>query len=204
METNDFTSQINLADGILRPHSLVFVSHARRPPFLPRPTLEFDLRTIGNPPKHIRDAYDGRSKHLRDHMLSNGEFMGLLRTAKVEIEEKIFALMRGNVGECCQQPTAECCENSMLASDKHYIASKLTSYSGENELQLVVGCCCERGKHRSVAFAEELSRADWPSAWEVEIYHRDVDEDRKKASRQRNQERGVKRGKGEFVALGAG
>jgi hypothetical protein len=43
-------------------------------------------------------------------------------------------------------------------------------------VELIVGCFCERGRHRSVAFAEELSRHKWPRDWAVEIHHRDVDE----------------------------
>ena len=56
------------------------------------------------------------------------------------------------------------------------------SNGGSKELR--VGCFCELGRHRSVAFVEELSRRKWPSEWEVEIYHRDVDHSR---SKNRNQ-----------------
>lgn len=40
---------------------------------------------------------------------------------------------------------------------------------------LRIGCFCEHGFHRSVAFAEELGRRRWPKAWVVEVIHRDVD-----------------------------
>ena len=33
---------------------------------------------------------------------------------------------------------------------------------------------CGSGHHRSVAFAEELRRRDWPGEWKVEVSHRDV------------------------------
>jgi hypothetical protein len=46
----------------------------------------------------------------------------------------------------------------------------------EDTARLVVSCFCERGKHRSVAFAEELSRHKWPRDWAVQLHHRDVDE----------------------------
>jgi hypothetical protein len=45
-----------------------------------------------------------------------------------------------------------------------------------NTVQLVVSCFCERDKHRSVAFVEELSRHEWPRDWTVQIHHRDVNE----------------------------
>jgi hypothetical protein len=40
---------------------------------------------------------------------------------------------------------------------------------------LRVGVFCEMGRHRSVAFVEELSRRKWPREWVVEVVHRDVD-----------------------------
>lgn len=43
------------------------------------------------------------------------------------------------------------------------------------EISLTVGCYCERGKHRSVAFVEELGRKPWPKEWVVETVHRDVE-----------------------------
>lgn len=41
-------------------------------------------------------------------------------------------------------------------------------------MNLRVGVSCEMGRHRSVAFVEELSRRKWPVEWAVEIVHRDV------------------------------
>jgi len=39
---------------------------------------------------------------------------------------------------------------------------------------LLVGIMCEEGKHRSVTFAEELSRRISASGWDVEVQHRDL------------------------------
>lgn len=50
------------------------------------------------------------------------------------------------------------------------------------EMVVNVGVCCVMGRHRSVAFVEELGRRRW-SGWGVEINHRDVD----KASASRKQ-----------------
>lgn len=54
--------------------------------------------------------------------------------------------------------------------------------------ELLVGCFCELGRHRSVAFVEELSRRKWPSEWEVEICHRDVDQSRSKNKNQHHKQ----------------
>ena len=39
---------------------------------------------------------------------------------------------------------------------------------------LTIGAYCYRGRHRSVAFVEELARRDWPAGWSVRIDHRDI------------------------------
>jgi hypothetical protein len=90
-----------------RPFTLVLVSHSHAHPLLLEPHLKFDLRKTSNPPKHIRDAYDGRSKRLREHMLSNDEFRALLDTAQARIEEQMssFAVIdRGDQGEHISTP----------------------------------------------------------------------------------------------------
>jgi hypothetical protein len=51
--------------------------------------LKFDLRKVSNPPKHTRDACDGRSKYLREHMLASDDFCALLETAHASIEGKM-------------------------------------------------------------------------------------------------------------------
>ena len=64
-------------------------------------------------------------------------------------------------------------------------------YLEENDdwsTQLRVGCFCELGRHRSVAFVEELSRRKWPSEWRVEICHRDVDQSRSKNKSQHHKQ----------------
>ncbi|KAK4498182.1 hypothetical protein PRZ48_010839 [Zasmidium cellare] len=77
------------------------------------------------------------------------------------------------------------------------------SSSGEIEPEsdsrlLRISCFCERGRHRSVAFAEELGRMAWPRGWGVLVQHRDVDGQgggRKRNGRSgRDGKRGGKRG----------
>jgi hypothetical protein len=69
--------------------TLVLVSHSHSPPLLPAPDLKFDLRKISNPPKHTRDSCDGRSKHLREHLLASEDFCALLEMAQASIEGKM-------------------------------------------------------------------------------------------------------------------
>ncbi|KAK5056503.1 hypothetical protein LTR84_012034 [Exophiala bonariae] len=44
----------------------------------------------------------------------------------------------------------------------------------DNSNALVVGIMCEEGKHRSVAFAEELSRQIESRDWDIDVQHRDL------------------------------
>lgn len=55
-----------------------------------------------------------------------------------------------------------------------------TESTNDRSTEHCVGCFCELGRHRSVAFVEELARRKWPSEWEVEICHRDVDQTKHK------------------------
>jgi hypothetical protein len=78
---------------------LVLISHSHRRPLFRPPNLKFDLRRVSNPPKHIRDAYDGRSKRLREHMMHIEDFKSLLDTAKKSIENEMEALVQTNKGK---------------------------------------------------------------------------------------------------------
>jgi hypothetical protein len=43
---------------------LLLISHASSPPLQALPTLKYDLRSVPNPPKHIRDNYTGLDNRL--------------------------------------------------------------------------------------------------------------------------------------------
>lgn len=91
-----------------RPFTLILVSHSHAPPLVQAPHLEFDLRKTSNPPKHIRDAYDGRSKRLREHMMASDEFCALLDSAQARIEERMSSFIesdRGVSGKQVIKPT---------------------------------------------------------------------------------------------------
>lgn len=66
--------------------------------------------------------------------------------------------------------------------------------------ELIVGCFCELGKHRSVAFVEELARKPWPNEWDVEICHRDVEQSNNKSKNQHHHKQS-RRDNQKFVGL---
>lgn len=82
---------------------LVFYSHARSPPLHPPPDLKYDVRSIPNPPKALRDVSDGRSKRLREHLLSEPRFVEKLK----EIERDVTEAMKKKIADWEDRPNEE-------------------------------------------------------------------------------------------------
>ena len=60
---------------------------------------------------------------------------------------------------------------------------------GEDDAAVLrVGCLCGSGHHRSVAFAEQLSKIEWPSEWEVMVSHRDLTDGVKEEKKERERD----------------
>ncbi|KAK3316848.1 hypothetical protein B0H66DRAFT_306556 [Apodospora peruviana] len=127
---------------------LLLTSHAHSPPLQPPPRLKYDLRSIDNPPKALRDSHTGVSKRLREHLLSHQDFNDLLDRVEADIRLAMSEALDA-------QDHAEAKDN-------------------EEETVLSVAAFCARGHHRSVAFVEELAAKSWPSGWEVRVIHRDL------------------------------
>ena len=51
--------------------------------------------------------------------------------------------------------------------------------------KLRVGIFCEMGKHRSVAFVEELGRMTRKEGWKIEVLHRDIGKNRRDGKRKK-------------------
>ena len=82
---------------------LILYSHGRQPPLNPPPDLKYDIRSIANPPKALRDVSDGRSKRLRSHLLSMPEFAEKLDA----VEREIILAMQKKIVEYEIHPDAE-------------------------------------------------------------------------------------------------
>ncbi|KAF7192588.1 hypothetical protein HII31_06050 [Pseudocercospora fuligena] len=172
--------------------NLLIVSHARTPPLNPPGNLKYDLRSIPNPPKHIRDAYNGTSKRLREWMLAEPAFVTLVEQAIEEIEERmkdVDARSAADEGPATKEPETDDDEEANapdLGSESVHSDDEVDSDEDEvddeaeitNVPDLTVDVSCERGKHRSVAFAEELAGRKWKD-WNVQVIHRDVKSKRK-------------------------
>ena len=174
--------------------TLILYSHGRTPPLNPPPDLKYDLRSIPNPPKNARDAHDGRSKRLREHLLGELKFVQKLD----EVESEILEAMEAKIAE-----TAEKLENDQDCRDNREEGRENGEEEGYKSLEdedehdpteavLRVGCNCALGHHRSVAFVEELARRKWPRNWSVQLIHRDIDRSRGNDKKARG--KGLRRG----------
>lgn len=232
--------------------TLTIWSHSHAPPLQPPADVSFDLRRVPNPPKHIRDNYDGRSKRLREHLLHDATFANLLQSAMQEVlhfvkeregdavsrqasrpgqtcfvagDETVIAPATGSMNStACDDSNGEdytsgdgntddeeaqartVSQSTNYDADQEEPDSSSPAQSGEIKSDsrisgVSISCFCERGRHRSVAFAEELGRMAWPRTWDVSVQHRDVSGSGKKENRKgRSGRRGGKRG----LAFGIG
>lgn len=184
--------------------TLVLISHGYSPPLKPTPHLRFDVRSLPNPPKHIRDAYNGTSKRLQEWMLSDERFVTRRDAIKAEIEQKMSAttalhekedvlklgaLSRRRADGAVStdrrasqeveadernSPTADV-EDGTDSGEESMDDKSVSSSDGTSTLR--VGIFCAMGRHRSVAMVEELAKQSWPG-WEVQVEHRDLSKKR--------------------------
>ncbi|KAH7131969.1 hypothetical protein B0J11DRAFT_520449 [Dendryphion nanum] len=174
---------------------LILYSHARTPPLNPAPDLKYDLRNIPNPPKALRAVSDGRSKRLREHLLSEEKFVERLEI----VEGEVRAAMEGRIeefggGEEEQEEELRVGregkeENRDEQGHSDVLPNEIENLSESDEDErerpiLRVGCNCALGHHRSVAFVCELAARAWPKTWEVRVLHRDLDRKRSGGKRQ--------------------
>ncbi|EWC44341.1 hypothetical protein DRE_01167 [Drechslerella stenobrocha 248] len=174
-------------------------SGAHYGPLSPPAALRYDLRNITNPPRQLRGNLDGRSKKLRDHLTSDADFLQLLETIHRDIlrhVERLQAPLQDD-DKGTSPATQQLQQNSLQepepdALDNQGPSEPSVDKEPENGRTLTVNCLCELGRHRSASMAEELARLRWPPDIDVQVFHRDIDKDRRKpkAPRSRQQRAG--------------
>lgn len=181
--------------------TLVLISHGSSPPLNPAPHLRFDVRSLPNPPKHIRDAYNGTSKRLQQWMQSDGRYIARRDEIKSEIEEAMTNMTAAHeqkdILKLGPQHDEEHGSRSVgMSEDVEAKGRKDDALDDEQEQEssresfdddavrsrdvntiLRVGIFCAMGRHRSVAMVEELANISWPG-WLVEVEHRDISKKR--------------------------
>jgi hypothetical protein len=191
---------------------LLLYSHARTNP-IAHPDLKYDLRSVTNPPKQIREKYTGVDKRVQEHMRSHGDFGALVDRAEGEIRALMGLAVsaakaadsghvdmgeEGGVKYRLVRPAATSTSVTGVDGAERVVGDGEEADSEEededengdgedgdeeeedgNRPRLRVSVFDVRGRHRSVAFVEELKERDWPAEWEVRAVHRDLGKPRK-------------------------
>jgi hypothetical protein len=202
--------------------TLILTSHGHSPPLIPRPDVKIDVRNLPNPPKHIRDAYNGTSKRLQEWMKEDPVFITRRDAIRTEIEQAMTAKMdeheKKDVLKVEPEDDKKVLEAQPSTSDHTLGADELDEAddrgedndedtdspsrsdddddSADNEVALRVGIFCAMGRHRSVAMVEELAKMQWPG-WKVKVEHRDISKKRgqgKKSAGRDKKSRGTRGG----------
>jgi hypothetical protein len=193
--------------------TLYLISFGHSPPLKPAPQLKFDVRSLPNPPKHIRDAHNGISKRLQEWMQTDAKFLARRDAIKEEIEEamtditaaqeKRYILKLGlrNGGTTSEDAAGKHVEaeeeDAAPKGDEEGSSSESmngdTVSSRDQTTMLRVGVYCAMGRHRSVAMVEELARLSWPG-WRVQVEHRDISKKRGVGKKSGNASRGGRGG----------
>lgn len=194
---------------------ILLYSHARtNPPS--SPDLTYDLRAVHSPPKPLRDKHTGTDKRLREHMLTHGDFVALLDRAEAEIKSLMNLTLstyrlpprksRQALGRRLSRTLTG--EFVVDGADGAGFGKGGRDDDGDEEEEgleegdrdrprLKIGVFDVRGRHRSVAFVEELKGREWPAGWEVRGFHRDL-------QREKEGRRGSLVGKGRRGSMGRG
>jgi hypothetical protein len=172
--------------------TLILTSHGQTPPLHPVPQLKFDVRTLPNPPKHIRDAHNGTSRRLQEWLYSDPAFVTRRAEISGAIESAMADLMCrqrrdplvssrlgvNNVESFMGYPGTAVVSVSNAGEDHSSSDGSSDRKESQNpptddDVELRVSVFCAMGKHRSVAMVEALSRMPWPG-WQVVVVHRDL------------------------------
>jgi hypothetical protein len=135
--------------------------------------LSYNIRHLPNPPRNLRAMTTGLSPRLRKEFLKNDMVESFLRTSHDEIVNSLKTARDTLVRE----------RGSFEASQFDVNGSGIPGDS-KPDIPLLVTVCCEEGRHRSVAFVEELARrlsllrggVDVSRPWELSVTasHRDL------------------------------
>jgi hypothetical protein len=185
---------------------LLLVSYAHSPPLHPAADLKLDVCSLPNPPKNVRDKYNGTSKRVREWLETDQKVLdkrdeikrwveGKGKEMIAELEKKeILGMSISNQDpkSPSENPHGEENENEAHISKATEESNNdvNTSYSDQegDRPELRISIYCAMGIHRSVAMVESLAQMSWPGR-EVRVVHRDVE-------RKRGGESGREKGRG--------
>ncbi|KGO75847.1 hypothetical protein PITC_032930 [Penicillium italicum] len=139
--------------------------------------LSYNIRHLPNPPRNLRAMTTGLSPRLRKEFLNNDKVQSSLERTQSEIVNSLKTT--------CDALSQENCSVEKTKTHGNESEIMTTGIQQKPNISLVVTVCCEEGRHRSVAFVEELAKrlsflkdgADMSHTWELSITtsHRDLE-----------------------------
>ncbi|KAE8133668.1 hypothetical protein BDV38DRAFT_182054 [Aspergillus pseudotamarii] len=146
-------------------------------------TLAYNIRHLPNPPRHLRLKATGLSRRLQKEFLQNDNVEAFLAKVQREISDVAKEECDRLLYSTEQDENNQGSEEANARSDLNTHSSEEAAVEGA-DIDIVVTICCEEGRHRSVAFVEELARrlamfkhGDGSSQhWQlnINITHRDI------------------------------
>ncbi|KAE8366243.1 hypothetical protein BDV27DRAFT_156102 [Aspergillus caelatus] len=146
-------------------------------------TLAYNIRHLPNPPRHLRAKATGLSRRLQKEFLQNNNAEEFL----VKVQREISDVAKEG---CDQLLYSTGRDGNKQGPEEADTRSDLNAHSSEEaaaegaDIDIVVTICCEEGRHRSVAFVEELARRlamlkhgdDSSQHWQlsINVTHRDI------------------------------
>lgn len=147
-------------------------------------TLAYNIRHLPNPPRHLRVKATGLSRRLQKEFLQNND----VETFLMKVQGEVLDAVKEGGGHNSAH-TEEQDENIQgepeEADQRSTHLREQTALEGAADIDIVVTICCEEGRHRSVAFIEELARRlavlkdgddDFSQHWQstINVIHRDI------------------------------
>ncbi|KAF3395814.1 hypothetical protein F1880_007164 [Penicillium rolfsii] len=141
-----------------------------------RKTLAYNIRQLPNPPRQLRVNSTGLSRRLQKEFLQHDNVEAYL--AKVQTE--LVSLVKTE----CDRISHSTMKTKQHLEDSHGSSYLIDEPLNRPDIDVVVTICCEEGRHRSVAFVEELARrlatfkhgdgSSQPWQLSVNVTHRDI------------------------------
>ncbi|KAL3482558.1 hypothetical protein BJX62DRAFT_114681 [Aspergillus germanicus] len=151
-------------------------------------TLAYNIRHLPNPPRHLRaNGATGLSRRLQKEFLQNDSVEAYLAKVQGEIADAIregCARVGGAAEPEPDEKNEHGFEEGGPRADETSDEGAAFKEEGDVDIDLIVTICCEEGRHRSVAFVEELARRlatlkdgyDNSEYWQLDVHvtHREI------------------------------
>ncbi|KAH8699193.1 hypothetical protein BGW36DRAFT_377439 [Talaromyces proteolyticus] len=142
--------------------------------------LAYSIRHLPNPPRNLRANSNGLSRRLQKEFLNNDCVEAILGKVQNDIIDALR--IEAESIQAAKAATRDCNSGNVFKPDN--ISDLEESPKNLHDASLILTVCCEKGRHRSVAFIDELGRrlADLKNGdgishtWElcISVTHRDI------------------------------